>query len=986
MSDSFADLWASSAPTKPTPQQPQNKVGSPVPPRRQQYDAFSLLSASQPSSKPVANYQPNDRQGRQSQPISRGGDAFSGLFTSSLDGTTASRNPDRVNMTIAERAVLAQKAKFASNNANPGQIESTTVPSSLWDGLDALARPTTASPRPPVSTQGNTTAKDSFDFGFDDVPAAKDVSSMTSPPNSAATENDDWGLSEFSSPSPSESRSTPAPAKSVPGSKPTSLWDLDEFGSSEPQTSQIPPQIPARSLTGTPGDFDFGDREDGLLSGDKSDAEDTFGIRSSHPEHAEDDILGDLGKPVSHSHSPSPNPSTSTSGLVRPPRTSPSPPPHIIGQLVEMGFSPADARAALANTVTENGFDVQTAAELLLSQMGQEGSTQPSPPPPEPERRRNGDGDRDRDRVAHPSPPTRTDFHTQPPKPTQTYPQSQPQSDITAEKLLSQASEIGRGMFSKANALWKEGKERAVKIYEERSAAVITNTASSTTPSDGRPRWMRDREHTGGEWQQPEQTKDRTAVRVGFIDDEDEGQGRERRERQRPPARRPPQSQLQSHSPSPPQPERGREVDLFSADSPTTAYQSPFRRGKHKMQAPAPSFQSSVSAPTLSAQSTMSTSSGPSISQRAPQPPRAFTTIIALSALTTSTSHKSAGTDAYRRGDFPVALAAYMRALSALPPEHILRVPILTNVALVRSKLGELRDTINACEEAVMIVRRFVGGASEGGGDGRGVDGISFSGIESDFDEKTPVEVGTGKVSVTVEGNGGATSNRDLPTSVDLVEGLSKAFRRRAEALEGLEKWETARSTWEVLFGAEWAGAGVKGEAAKGVGRCRRMVNGAGASPASQSAPPKHKSNSTTHPRPKPKPTPKSASPPPSVALTALRSTHNAQQTEDAARLACKDAVDARLTAWKSSREGNIRALLASLDENVLWPELGWRKVGMAEVVSKGQVKGAYVRAIARVHPDKLNAGNTTVEQRMIANGVFGALNEAWNVFQQQQQ
>ena len=31
----------------------------------------------------------------------------------------------------------------------------------------------------------------------------------------------------------------------------------------------------------------------------------------------------------------------------------------------------------------------------------------------------------------------------------------------------------------------------------------------------------------------------------------------------------------------------------------------------------------------------------------------------------------------------------------------------------------------------------------------------------------------------------------------------------------------------------------------------------------------------------------------------------------------------------------------------------------------------------------QLNASNTTVEQRMIANGVFGALSEAWNAFKQ---
>ncbi|KAF8551237.1 hypothetical protein OG21DRAFT_1513018 [Imleria badia] len=964
MSDSFADLWASSVPTQPTPQQPQKKVPSTLPPRRQQYDAFSILSASQPSSKPVANNQLSDRQCRQPQATSSGGDAFSDLFASSPDGTAASRNPDRVNMTMAERAVLAQKAKVAQNKAASAQIASASSSPSLWDGLDALARPTTASPRPNASIQGKTAATDSFDFGFDS-------GSSTSPPNNTSIENDDWGLSEFAS-SPSESRSVPAPTKPMSGSQPTTIWDLEEFGPSEPQTSPPQPQVPSRSLTGTPGDFDFGDREDALLGGDNSDTEDTFNIRGGgHSERDGDDILGDLGKPLSHSHSPSPNPSTSTStpDPIRSSRTSASPPPHLTGQLVEMGFSPIDARAALVNTITENGFDVQTATDLLLSQAGQEGSARPSPHPPERERRRNGDRDRDRDQPAR-RPLARTNS-------SQTHPQSQPQLDITAEKLLSQASEIGRGMFSKANALWKEGKERAVKIYEER--AVAPSVANGVPTSDGRPRWMRDRDDAGGEWQRSDRSAGRGAVQAGFKDDEDEEQKSERRERQCPTACRPPQSQSQ---PPPPQPEREREVDLFSADSPTTAYQSPFRRGKPKPQVPPPSVQSSLSTPSLSTQRPASTSPGPSTSQRAPQPPRTFTTTIPLSALTTSTSHKSAGTDAYKRGDFPVALAAYMRALSALPPEHILRVPILTNVALVRSKVGELRDTIRACEEAVVIVRRFVGGSSRSAGGG--VE-ISFTGAESEFDEKTPVEVGTGKVNMSVQGDGGAISNGDLPASVDLVEGLSKAFRRRAEALEGLEKWETARSTWEVLLGAEWAGGSVKGEAVKGVGRCRRMVDGGGASLGSQSAPPKPKPkiNPASHPRPKP--TPKSStSPTPSTAVTALRSTHTAQQTEDAARLACKDAVDTKLTVWKSGREGNIRALLTSLDETILWHELGWRKVGMAEVVSKGQVKGAYVRAIARVHPDKLNAGNTTVEQRMVANGVFGALNEAWNVFQQQ--
>ena len=42
-----------------------------------------------------------------------------------------------------------------------------------------------------------------------------------------------------------------------------------------------------------------------------------------------------------------------------------SPPPHIIGQIVEMGFSPEQARLALASTDT--GLDVQQALDILLS-------------------------------------------------------------------------------------------------------------------------------------------------------------------------------------------------------------------------------------------------------------------------------------------------------------------------------------------------------------------------------------------------------------------------------------------------------------------------------------------------------------------------------------------------------------------------------------------------------------------------------------------
>ncbi|KAF8166004.1 hypothetical protein B0H34DRAFT_794317 [Crassisporium funariophilum] len=86
-------------------------------------------------------------------------------------------------------------------------------------------------------------------------------------------------------------------------------------------------------------------------------------------------------------------------------------------------------------------------------------------------------------------------------------------------------------------------------------------------------------------------------------------------------------------------------------------------------------------------------------------------------------------------------------------------------------------------------------------------------------------------------------------------------------------------------------------------------------------------------------------------------------------------------TGGSVGKETNICALLSSLDQ-VLWPEVVGVKMGLHKLIMPAHVKKGYVRAIGRVHPDKLNASNSTVEQRMLANAVFGTLNEAWIAFQ----
>ncbi|KAG1748915.1 uncharacterized protein EDB91DRAFT_1197569 [Suillus paluster] len=842
MSDSFADLWSSSAPSNATSPQILGaaKPRPPIPKRPQ--DAFSILSASQPTSR---TYSPHGTgptaQPRNPVPAggSRNGDAFSSLFSGSLaDG----RNDVTANMTIAERAAAAQKTKLQRAQASP--TITAPLPPSAWDGLDSLVQPSTTSrPSPSRSPQD--------DLGFSAFASSSTTAAIKLPVG-----DDDWGISDFTAPQP-QSTSQKNPKET--------LWDIEDFDSSSPSD----PQLPSRSRT--PGDFDFGDREDGLLE--------------IHSDDAHDDILGDLARPVDVVKPSSRNQSTNATPSPQAPKSQRlasrpvSPPPHIVGQIVEMGFSPQQARIVLA--ATDTGLDVQAALDTLLANGAGNTSTPPPshdrdyearPPPRRPPNQR-VNSNRDRDREA--------------PRGTEPETHQSPDINVQAEKILAQASEIGISVFNRANAFWKESKEKAQRIYEERANAARTGTG--TQRGDGRPRWISeegpDRAETGH--------RDRR-VTGGFKDDDEDPS---------PTVRRPEGQKIQpSLQPvEPPSQSRPKEVDLFSSEAPV--YQSPFRRSRPTPQ-PQPPAAPSRPAPIPS-----------------PPKPQRILVPASSSALSTSASHKATGTSAYKLGQYANAESAYSLAIAALPASHILLVPLHNNRALARLKTGDSRGAIEDCVSVIEIV-----------GDDRGV----------------------------IEG-------------VDLGDALVKAWRRRAEACEGREKWEDARKDWESVAGAAWTPSNIRAEGVRGAGRCRRMLNSnaEGATPAS-----------------KPKPKPKAPSikpvttPANSEALKALRAATSAAEAEDNQRHELKDSVDARLTAWKGGKEANIRALIASLD-SVLWPELRWQKVGMHELVSNAQVKSRYTRAIARVHPDKLNAQNTTLEQRMIANGVFGALNEAWNAFQQ---
>lgn len=171
-----------------------------------------------------------------------------------------------------------------------------------------------------------------------------------------------------------------------------------------------------------------------------------------------------------------------------------------------------------------------------------------------------------------------------------------------------------------------------------------------------------------------------------------------------------------------------------------------------------------------------------------------------------------------------------------------------------------------------------------------------------------------------------------------------KAMTRKAEALEQLEKWSEAGATWTELAEGGMGGA-TSGAAIAGKRRCEKAL-APKAAPKPVAAKPA--------PARRPPPPKQSTSSAPAEAVNRLREATANSDAVEAEKLALYDTVQNRITTWKGGKEGNLRALLTSLDA-ILWPEAGWKKVGMHELVIPGKVKGVYMRGIAKVHPDKVS-------------------------------
>ena len=68
------------------------------------------------------------------------------------------------------------------------------------------------------------------------------------------------------------------------------------------------------------------------------------------------------------------------------------------------------------------------------------------------------------------------------------------------------------------------------------------------------------------------------------------------------------------------------------------------------------------------------------------------------------------------------------------------------------------------------------------------------------------------------------------------------------------------------------------------------------------------------------------------------------------------------------------KLILLYIVKNIKYPVT---KTQLTDLVLDNKVKIYYMKAVAKTHPDKINSNEST-ENKMIANGVFITLNEAW--------
>ena len=668
----------------------------------------------------------------------------------------------------------------------------------------------------------------------------------------------------------------------------------------------------------------------------------------------DDDVLGLLGKPASaRPRQPSPP------LVTREERPSGHPQDKAVAELVDMGFPVNKARQALETT--ESGIDVQAAVGYLLNQAHSEAQAKAR------SRNSNRQGE-SLENVGSGSnyPESRPNAsRRRPNEHEQPHSRDRDQTRGQEKDFEQMATEFGSTFLKTANSFWKQSTKRVQQAVQE---------FNSDGDANGAPKWMREVERQAGQPQHPK-------TRRREEEHEHIRPQRQMTEEQRAPQATDEALMLESTRPTPPprstratpqeRPMGASGLDRSREHSPALpsqlresnpqqkpaflrqqnqpppvsqrvtlnraaaeeqaaqAYVSSARRRKPQPSAPtqptAPvggddllegGFKDISTSPPARSTPALSSSRSPSqpirrtaTPVRPPAPQRNIPSVSPIS-LKAVHSHREKGNEHFKRGDYSSAHQSYGTSITHLPDTHPLIIVLLTNRALTALKVGEPKSAISDADKAIAVI-----GISKG--------------------ESETIDFGTG----------------DSPKPMRDYYG--KALMRKAEALEQMEKWSDAAVVWrEAVEGGHGGATAIQGRA-----RSEKAATPAATNPKPAAAARKpgvaaatSSSAATNRAAAASK---KASAQAQAAAVSRLRAANAAADKADDERFQLGDSVDARIQAWKGGKEGNLRALLGSL-ENALWEGSGWKKISMADLVLPGKVKIQYMKGIAKVHPDKV--------------------------------
>lgn len=646
----------------------------------------------------------------------------------------------------------------------------------------------------------------------------------------------------------------------------------------------------------------------------------------------DDDFLGLLGKPVSEipRAEPQAKPEESSSDDER----SPSPVRPVdavdrsIAQLVDMGFPADKARQALLTT--ESGTDVQAAVGWLLAQAHTE-SRQKTRGRTTDSNDYRGRGERRVERNVRQDrevPPWMREQMQHTPRETGSR---VPSADRDPAQI---AAGFGNNILKTANSLWKTGSKKVNQVVNDLNEPYDPNQPrwmrdASVSRSQSRPRQYREREQAPSASRETQEGLTNEALLLEPQPPKPPRQPTQQLSGDKPSSshsslrsqtspvteRRIPQFHPTLQSRPHPKYSKSRLTKTAVEEQSAHAYVSPARRRRPApqpaaqpaaqlaaaeanhidlLQSSAPSPSPKTKPPTVPVQRTRPSPPTNTIPARPKAPPRS---VPQLSQADLSVTHqqREKGSDAYKRGDYAAAHEAFTAALTRLPDQHPISIIIHSNRAMTALRIGEPKTAVGDADSMLSVI-----GPSKG--------------------QAETIDLSNGEP---------AKPMKDF---------FGKALMRKAEALEQLERWADAAKLWQQAVEAGYGG----GTSIQGRDRCEKAAGIGKPTPKAPAA--------VKRPAPTKVPTPSAAN---SAAVSRLREATRAADRVDEERFALTENVNARLAAWKSGKQDNLRALLASLD-TVLWPEAGWKKVNMSELIMPNKVKIQYMRGIGKVHPDKV--------------------------------